>query len=299
MKICVKTETDPSGGTSYTITGTSQLLSVPYALHSKTAEIITGIYAETDPVYTGSQAANITATDIANLGNLSGTNSGDQDISGIATNASDIATIQGEQTTQDAAIAINTAKVGLTPSQITILGNTSGTNTGDQDGSETIVNGGTNVTVTGTGTIASPYVVNASGITSYSTAGGGGLSIASTSIPASTRTQILQLTGVPAGTYAVFFSCPVSNSSTSSNGLNITWALSTNGGTVGFPGDGIASNFIPATGWTLNYVFGQSGFKVITLGTTGTIELLMCYWGTVVTGSVRTSGIPVLRAIRL
>jgi hypothetical protein len=34
----VKIETDPTGGNSYTITGTSQLLSVPYALHAKTAE---------------------------------------------------------------------------------------------------------------------------------------------------------------------------------------------------------------------------------------------------------------------
>lgn len=34
----VKTETDPSGGTNYTITGISQLLSVPYALYAKTAE---------------------------------------------------------------------------------------------------------------------------------------------------------------------------------------------------------------------------------------------------------------------
>lgn len=34
----VKTETDPTGGVTYTITGTSQLLSVPYALHAKTAE---------------------------------------------------------------------------------------------------------------------------------------------------------------------------------------------------------------------------------------------------------------------
>ena len=38
----IKTETDPTGGTSYTITGTSQLLSVPYALHAKTAESVTG-----------------------------------------------------------------------------------------------------------------------------------------------------------------------------------------------------------------------------------------------------------------
>jgi len=34
----IKTETDPTGGTNYTITGTSQLLSVPYALYAKTAE---------------------------------------------------------------------------------------------------------------------------------------------------------------------------------------------------------------------------------------------------------------------
>jgi hypothetical protein len=34
----IKIETDPTGGTSYTITGTSQLLSVPYALYAETAE---------------------------------------------------------------------------------------------------------------------------------------------------------------------------------------------------------------------------------------------------------------------
>ena len=33
----IKTETDPTGGNSYTITGISQLLSVPYALYAKTA----------------------------------------------------------------------------------------------------------------------------------------------------------------------------------------------------------------------------------------------------------------------
>jgi hypothetical protein len=33
----IKTETDPSGGTNYSITGTSQLLSVPYALYAKTS----------------------------------------------------------------------------------------------------------------------------------------------------------------------------------------------------------------------------------------------------------------------
>ncbi|MFZ4414650.1 MAG: hypothetical protein ACOYOV_16320, partial [Bacteroidales bacterium] len=39
----IKTETDPSGSTNYTIIGTSQLLSVPYALHAKTADSVNGI----------------------------------------------------------------------------------------------------------------------------------------------------------------------------------------------------------------------------------------------------------------
>ena len=38
----IKTETDPTGGTNYNISGTSQLLSVPYALHAKTVETIIG-----------------------------------------------------------------------------------------------------------------------------------------------------------------------------------------------------------------------------------------------------------------
>src|SRR5690554_4506774 len=103
----IKTETDPTGGTSYTITGTSQLLSVPYALHAKTAETVTGGITETDPVFT--------AWD------------------------------------KDYADLINTPAAA--------------------DGSETKVTAGTNVTVTGAGTTASPYVVNAtagSGSTTFS-----------------------------------------------------------------------------------------------------------------------------------
>lgn len=38
----IKTETDPNGGTNYTITGTSQLLSVPYALYAANAGNATG-----------------------------------------------------------------------------------------------------------------------------------------------------------------------------------------------------------------------------------------------------------------
>jgi len=67
----IKTETDPTGGTTYTITGTSQLMSVPYALHAKTAETVTGTvnYTETDPVFGASIANGITALDTANWNN--------------------------------------------------------------------------------------------------------------------------------------------------------------------------------------------------------------------------------------
>jgi len=69
---------------SYTISGTSQLLSVPYALHAQKADAAN----ESDPVFLNSQASKITSTDITNLDNLSGINTGDQDLSGLATTSS-------------------------------------------------------------------------------------------------------------------------------------------------------------------------------------------------------------------
>jgi hypothetical protein len=78
----IKIEMDPKGGSDFRLEDPAhQLLSVPYALFAENVTSIT----ETDPVYTGSQAAGITATDIVNLGNLSGINTGDQDLSSLAT----------------------------------------------------------------------------------------------------------------------------------------------------------------------------------------------------------------------
>lgn len=65
----IQTETDPAGGTNYSISGTSQLLSVPYALHAKTAETVSGGVLETDPVFGSSAASGITGTDITNWNN--------------------------------------------------------------------------------------------------------------------------------------------------------------------------------------------------------------------------------------
>jgi hypothetical protein len=63
----IKTETDPAGGANYTISGTSQLMSVPYALHAKTADSISGgiNFIETDPLFKESLAFGITASDTA------------------------------------------------------------------------------------------------------------------------------------------------------------------------------------------------------------------------------------------
>ncbi|MBI5324902.1 MAG: tail fiber domain-containing protein [Ignavibacteriae bacterium] len=62
----IKIETDPSGGNDYTISGTSQLLSVPYAFHSNTAERLAGSSNEIDPVFMASPANEITNSNINN-----------------------------------------------------------------------------------------------------------------------------------------------------------------------------------------------------------------------------------------
>jgi len=83
----IKTEADPTGGTSYTITGTNQLLSVPYALHAKTAESITGAITETDPVFTASAANGISSTHVTNWNTAYGW--GDHAIAGYLTTETD------------------------------------------------------------------------------------------------------------------------------------------------------------------------------------------------------------------
>jgi hypothetical protein len=167
----IKTETDPTGGTNYTITGTSQLLSVPYALHAKIAESINGTITETDPAFIAwdkSTGISITESQISDLDHFTTTDETDPSFTawdkstGISITESQISDLD-HFTTTDETDPVYTASqaVNITATHITNLGNLSGTNTGDQDGSETKVTAGTNVTVTGAGTIASPYVINA------------------------------------------------------------------------------------------------------------------------------------------
>ena len=100
----IKTETDPNGGTSYTITGSSQLLSVPYALYAKTV----ASYPETDPVF--------------GVWNKS---------TGINISASQVSDFQSS-VTNNAAVSANTAKNSYPTADATKVANLSGTNTGDE-----------------------------------------------------------------------------------------------------------------------------------------------------------------------
>ena len=68
-KFFIKTETDINNDGTYDVEGISQLLSVPYALHAKTAETITGDINETDPVFEASIASKITAADTTKWNN--------------------------------------------------------------------------------------------------------------------------------------------------------------------------------------------------------------------------------------
>ena len=86
----IKTETDPIGGTNYTITGTSQLLSVPYALYAETSNDTPAVALNT---------AKVSYTEAAVSAN-------------IAVSANTAKTVISSE--QSDAIVANTAKIGYT-----------------------------------------------------------------------------------------------------------------------------------------------------------------------------------------
>ena len=136
----IETKTDIAGGTNYTITGTSQLLSVPYALHSKTAETITGGIAETDPIFGASPANGITSGDISNWNNKL-----DTEVDGSVTNE-----LQTLSISNDTVYLSNGGFVKLpagfdgqyssltgTPTNVSVFTNDAGYLTSEVDGSVT------------------------------------------------------------------------------------------------------------------------------------------------------------------
>ncbi|WP_066755590.1 DUF1566 domain-containing protein [Crocinitomix algicola] len=61
----IQAETDPTGGMDYSISGVSELMSVPYSFYSTVADSIAGgiVYEESDPIFDASLAAGITESD--------------------------------------------------------------------------------------------------------------------------------------------------------------------------------------------------------------------------------------------
>jgi len=147
----IKTETDPSasGGVNYTITGTSQLMSVPYALHAKTAESITGTITETDPIFTAwdkSTGISISQTQISDLNYFTNTDetdpvysAWDKDYASLINQPTTISTTQASE------ITANTIKNTYPTADATKL-------TGIETGAQVNVNADWNAT-TGTAEI--------------------------------------------------------------------------------------------------------------------------------------------------
>jgi hypothetical protein len=98
----VQMEADPTGGTNYTISGTTQLLSVPYALHAKTAEsLVGGSTGGTGnlvlPTITTNSVTGITSNSATFGGNISNANSNQIMERGIVYSTSPNPTIQSSK----------------------------------------------------------------------------------------------------------------------------------------------------------------------------------------------------------
>lgn len=165
----LKTEVDPSGGTSYTIVGTSQLLSVPYSLHSKSTET----YSETDPVFGASPAKTITSSSITNWntaygwGNHAGLYRPNTYITawgevtgkpaGFADGVDNVDDADNDITNEIQALSISSSNLSLSKGGGTVA------IPGDNWGIQAVV---TDAAMTGNGTTAAPLKIADNGITS-------------------------------------------------------------------------------------------------------------------------------------
>ncbi len=181
----IKTEIDPNGGNNYTITSISQLLSVPYALHSKTAERVTGTINETDPLFL---AWSKDYNDLTNKPTLfSGSYNDLQDKPSIfsgsyidltnkptnATKMKDGFMSHTDKKKLDNMKTFSGSYNDLSDKPINATNFTDGFMSSEDkaklnslrktDGSETKIRAGENVTITGKGTVDNPYEVTASG----------------------------------------------------------------------------------------------------------------------------------------
>ena len=128
----IKTETDLNGGANYTVTGISQLLTVPYALHSKTAETITGEITESqisDLSHTTDTDTHIDSTGIASLGFVAGEHTINTDTQLESTDITNLGFVAGGITTEvDGSITNEIQDLQLAGNILTITNNGTATN---------------------------------------------------------------------------------------------------------------------------------------------------------------------------
>ena len=163
----IETAVDVTGGTSYAVMGTSQLMSVPYALYAKTSGNGAGPQG---PAGNDGIDGAVGATGPAGPTGLTGA-TGAQGPIGL-TGATGLTGPQGPQgpAGNDGAVgatgpqgpAGNDGAVGATGPQGP-AGNDGAVGATGLDGQGGVTTAGTNVTITGTGTVGDPYVVNATG----------------------------------------------------------------------------------------------------------------------------------------
>jgi len=139
----IKTETDPAGGTNYTITGTSQLLSVPYALYAKTSSDAEAVATNTAKVgYTEALVSANTdvAANTAKVGYTEALVSANTD---VAANTSKVGYTEA-LVSANTDVTANTAKVGYT--EVLVSANTDVTaNTAKVGYTEALVSANTDV----------------------------------------------------------------------------------------------------------------------------------------------------------
>ena len=144
----IRTSIDVTGGSSYSVMGTSQLMSVPYALYAKTSGNGAGPIGPQGPAGADGIDGAIGAT-------------GPQ---GPAGNDGAVGATGAQGATGPQGPAGNDGAVGAT-------GATGPQGPAGADGQGGVTTAGTNVTITGTGTVGDPYVVNANGGTPTYTIG--------------------------------------------------------------------------------------------------------------------------------
>jgi uncharacterized protein (TIGR02145 family) len=154
----VKSETDPAGGVNYSMSGVSQLLSVPFALYAGTADSLKNGINETDPQFSSSLAAGINTNDTAkwNEAHTWGNHA-----------------LQGYLTQEIQVLSVSNDTLFLTGGSFAVIPPGFSGDYNDlfnkpqfadsvsqyADGSETVITGSTNINIDGSGTQANPYQI--------------------------------------------------------------------------------------------------------------------------------------------